>query len=197
MRKIVTFFCILAGILTVNAAKPNPVRLIKGDPSVFKQEGIVYVVIDDHTTIIDGKDQPADVYYGNKSVSEYEDFKLGVDIGHASFITYYNQKRKMSTKLIMSDMSDISEYANYILKINVTSMNVGNAGGAFWGMGIIQKAGGALINGTMQLIDNSNGDVLCEFEFEKVKGKAAPVFMARAISVYQYLADGFLKAVQL
>lgn len=190
MRKIVTLFCILAGVLTVNAA--NPVRLIDGDVSIFQQDGIAFVVIDDHTTIIDGKDQTADVYYGNKSVSEYENFKADVDRGHASFITYYNEKRKISTKLIMSDTD---ENANYTLKVNVTSMNVGNAGGAFWGMS--PKAGGALINGTMQLIDNSNGDVLCEFEFENVKGMLSPVFKARAISVYRYLADGLLKTVQL
>lgn len=192
MKKIVTFFCVLAGILTANAAKPNPVRLIKGDPSIFKQEGIAYVVIDDHTTIIDGKDQPADVYYGNKSVSEYEGFKADVDRGHASFITYFNEKRKISTKLIMSDTD---ENANYTLKVNVTSMNVGNAGGAFLGMS--PKSGGALINGTIQLIDNNDGEILCEFEFENIKGMTAPVFKARAISVYRYLADELLKTIQL
>ena len=75
-------------------------------------------------------------------------------------------------------------------------MNVGNAGGMVWGMS--RKAGGALINGTMQLVDNQTGEVACEFEFAKVKvkGLLAPIFKARVISVYRYLADGLLEAVE-
>ena len=71
-------------------------------------------------------------------------------------------------------------------------MNVGNAGGMIWGMS--RKAGGAQIEGTMQLVDNATGET--KFEFAKVKGLLAPVFRARAISVYRYLADGLLKSVE-
>ena len=59
-----------------------------------------------------------------------------------------------------------------------------------------RKAGGALINGMMQLVDNQSGETVCEFEFAKVKGLMAPVFKARAISVYRYLADGLLDAIK-
>lgn len=189
MKKAVTILCFLISFLTLNAA--NPVRLISGDRSVFQQDNVAFVIIDDHTTLIDGKDQTADIYYGNKSKEEYEKFKDDVDRGHASFITYFNEKRKENIKLTMSD---IDENANYTLKINVTSMNVGNAGGIIWGLS--RKAGGALINGTMQLIDKSTGEIVCEFKFEGVKGLMAPIFRARAISVYRYLADGLLKVVQ-
>ena len=48
----------------------------------------------------------------------------------------------------------------------------------------------------MQLVDNATGETKCEFEFAKVKGLMAPVFRARVISVYRYLADGLLKAVE-
>lgn len=88
----------------------------------------------------------------------------------------------------------MNEQAKYTLKINVASMNVGNAGGVAWG--ITRKAGGALINGNMQLVNNETGEVVCEFIFAKVKGLLSPVFRGRAISVYRYLADNLLKAVK-
>lgn len=84
--------------------------------------------------------------------------------------------------------------AEYTLKINVVSMNVGNAGGMVWGTS--RKAGGALINGNMQLINNETDEVVCEFIFAGVKGLLSPVFKGRAISVYRYLADNLLKAVK-
>ncbi len=189
MKRFVLILSFLVGVLTLNGA--NPVKLVKGDKSVFYQESAAYVVIDDHTTLIDGKNEKADVYYGNKSQKAYEEFVDDVDRGHASFITYFNEKRANRIKMTMSDTD---EDTNYTLTVKVISMNVGNAGGMVWGLS--RKAGGALINGTMQLIDKSTQKVVCEFEFEKVKGLLSPDFRVRVISVYRYLADGLLKAVQ-
>lgn len=189
MNRIVLFFVFLWSISMLHAA--DPVKLVSGDISVFKQEVVANVLIDDHRTIIDGKDEPADVYYGTQSLEKYEKFVADVDRGHASFITYFNEKRKADTKLTMAE-ADVD--AEYTLKVYVSSMNVGNAGGMIWGFH--RKAGGALINGTMQLVEKNTNKVVCEFEFKKVKGLLAPVFKARAISVYRYLADGLLEVVE-
>ena len=189
LKLVLITAALLAGITTIHAAKR--VKIINGDKSPFYKEVVANVVIDDHKTIIDGKGQTADVYYGEKSVGEYENFVDDVDRGHKSFITYFNEKRESKIKMCMAESADSAEYT---LQIKVTSMNVGNAGGAFWGMS--RKAGGALINGTMQLVDNSTSEVVCEFVFAEVKGLLSPVFRARAISVYRYLADELLKAVE-
>lgn len=58
------------------------------------------------------------------------------------------------------------------------------------------KAGGALINGNMEFIDNATGKVVCEYEFARVKGLMGPMFQARVISVYRYLADALLNAIR-
>jgi hypothetical protein len=166
----------------------SPVWVKSGNKDALKENITVKVVVDDHKTIIDGRGETADVYYGNQSASTYEGFIANVDRGHASFITYYNQKRKAS---IGSTMSSIE--GDYTLYITVTSMNVGNAGGAVWGMS--RKAGGAVVNGTMKLVKNDNEEVLCEYEFSGVKGMLAFDFEHRAISVYRYLADGLLKTM--
>ncbi len=184
MIKLVLMFGTLLSTLIVTAA--NPVKLKSGDISVFKEKVVAHIVIDDHKTIIDGRNKPADVYYGEKG--EYEKFVADLERGHQSFITYFNEK-KGKIKMTMSDSANDAEYT---LKVNVSSMNVGNAVGGAWGIG---KTGGALINGTMELIENKTGKVVCEFEFSGVKGLLGSKFKTRVISVYRYLAAELLKVL--
>ena len=77
MKRIVFALVLVLGVVSLNAA--NPVRLVKGDVSVFQQEVVANVIIDDHTTKIDRTNQTADVYYGNKSQAEYDKFVDDVD----------------------------------------------------------------------------------------------------------------------
>lgn len=179
-------------VIVASSYAGSPVKLVKGDKEVFFTEAAVQVVIDDHKTLIDRRNQTADVYYGEKGADEYAKFVDDLNRAHKSFITYFNEKKR-EVRLTMADSLG-TDTAAYTLRIKVSLMNVGNAGGMIWGMS--RKAGGAQIEGTMQLLDNADGAVLCEFEFSKVKGLMAPVFRARAISVYRYLADGLLKAVE-
>lgn len=189
MKRLAFTLAFLLGIVMLHAA--DRVTLVKGDKDIFKTEATAVVVIDDHKTLIDGKDQTADVYYTAQSEEEYAKFIEDLDRAHLSFTTYFNEKKKKNIGMVMADSSDT---AKYTLNIKVTTMNVGNAGGMIWGMS--RKAGGAQIEGTMQLVDNATGETVCEFTFKKVKGLMAPVFKARAISVYRYLADELLKAVK-
>ena len=58
--------------LSLNAAKKTEFKLVKGgDESIFTQDVIVNVVIDDYTTLIDRRNQTADVYYGNQGQKVY------------------------------------------------------------------------------------------------------------------------------
>lgn len=192
MKKLVLLFIAMTMAFSLSAQK-NSVQLVSGDKDVFyKEEAIVNVVIDDHKTLIDGKDKTADVYYGDKGGDEYKNFVEDLDRAHESFITFFNEKKSSRIKLTMTGEPQFD--AEYTLKINVVSMNVGNAGGMVWGVN--RKAGGALINGNMQLINNETDEVVCEFIFARVKGLLSPVFKGRAISVYRYLADNLLKAVK-
>ena len=187
MKRLVLLLMAIVTLSFVHAA--NPVKKTKGDTNIFRQEILVLVEIDDHKTIIDRTDnQTADVYYESRSKQEYEKFIDDVDRGHASFVTFFNENKKGDIKL---EMTDSDKNAPYTLKVKVDMMNVGNAGGMAWGMS--RKAGGAQIEGTMILIENKTKDVVCEFEFSKVKGLMAPVFRGRVISVYRYLADALLK----
>ena len=98
------------------------------------------------------------------------------------------------SNVVVRRIACIPEKKSIRILINAAGIALLTAGGMIWGMS--RKAGGAQIEGTMQLVDNATGETKCEFEFAKVKGLLAPVFRARAISVYRYLADGLLKSVE-
>ena len=59
MKKVFLVMALLMGVVALQAG--NPVKLVKGDKSVFLTEATVRVVIDDHKTLIDRRDQTADV----------------------------------------------------------------------------------------------------------------------------------------
>ena len=59
MRKVILVMALLMGVVALQAG--NPVKLVKGEKDVFFTEATVRVLIDDHKTLIDRRDQTADV----------------------------------------------------------------------------------------------------------------------------------------
>ena len=170
------FFALLAiSLILLTAcekfAQAQEIMKIKsGDASIFHEEMSFNVVINDADPIIDGKYQNAKDYYTSKSETEYSNFLRDLDRAHESFVTYYNEK-----KGVIKSSIDNTPESLYTLTIDVTTMNVGNGGGFAY---------------------NTSGNILCEFEFSGIKGLLSPKFNGRAISVYRYLADAFIKTIQ-
>ncbi len=189
------FFALLAiSLISLTAcekfAQAQEIMKIKsGDASIFHEEISFNVVINDADPIIDGKYQNAKDYYTSKSETEYSNFLRDLDRAHESFVTYYNEK-----KGVIKSSIDNTPESLYTLTIDVTTMNVGNGGGFAYGLS--KKSGGAVVYGTMIFTDNTSGNILCEFEFSGIKGLLSPKFNGRAISVYRYLADAFIKTIQ-
>lgn len=188
MKRVIVFFVCTICSLCIYAK--NPFMTIKsGSLDIFNDSICVNVEINDYNPIIDGENQYAEDYYTAQGQNKYFAFCDDLKRAHESFISYYNiEKGKLK-----SIVGKSNEYP-YTLQIDVTLMNVGNAGASL--IGLSHKSGGALINGTMTLIDNSTKLILCEIEFQGIKGMRAPVFSGRAISVYRYLADAFLETIK-
>lgn len=182
---------LIAGILLcAGAYAQNPLMNVKsGSLDLFREQVNINVVVDDYNAIIDGPNQCAKEYYTAKGGSAYTDFCSDLIRAHKSFISYYNAEKGG----LKSTVGESRDYP-YTLQINVTSMNVGNAGASVFGLS--HKSGGALINGTMTLVDNATNEVQCEIEFNGIKGMRSPVFNGRAISVYRYLADALLGIIR-
>ncbi len=183
-------FAVLIAVLCAVSAQAQTLTYTSGKSDIFKQEITFNVVFNDSNPIIDGKNQNAEEFYNARSVQEYINFVSDMEGAHPSFVTYYNEKRKGSIKSVIV----IDDDAPYTLNVNVTTINVGNGGGMVFAMNA--KSGGAVIHGTMSLVDNSSGETVCEMQFSGVKGMLGPKFSLRAISVYRYLADALLKSIK-
>lgn len=187
MKKFISLLvCILC--CSYGFAKSPLMSIKSGSLDILKEEVSINVVIEDFDPIIDGKNQGAKDYYTAQGGTAYSDFCADLKRGHESFISYYNEKRRVKSTLVKSPD------APYTLQVKVELMNVGNAGAAV--MGFSYKAGGAVVNGKMLLVESATQKVVCEVEFNGIKGMRSPVFVGRAISVYRYLADALLKIVQ-
>ena len=182
---------LIVGILICTSAyAQNPLMKVKsGSLDIFKAEVNIKVDIDDYNAIIAGPNQRAEEFYATKGGSAYTDFCSDLIRAHKSFISYYNAEKGN----IKSTVGESSDYP-YTLQIYVTHMNVGNAGASV--IGLSHKSGGALINGTMKLVDNATNEVQCEIEFNGIKGMRSPNFNGRAISVYRYLAEALLSIIK-
>lgn len=186
MKKLILALLLAVGVST--AASANMI-VVGGNKAIFNEQITFNVVVNDSNALIDGKNQYAKDYYTAKSPQEYDAFVQGLNRAHESFITYYNEKRGSLKSQIVKDAA-----CAYTLKINVTSINVGNGGGVAFA--IYRKCGGAVVNGTMALVDNASGEIVCQLVFNDIKGLLCPKFVGRAISVYRYLADALIQTVQ-
>lgn len=184
------FFLLVCALSCVCGFAKSPfMSLRSGSLDTFKKEVSINVVIDDFDPIIDGRFQGAKDYYTAQSQAAYSEFCADLARGHESFLSYYNIERGAIKSTLVK-----SNDAPYTLHVKVMLMNVGNAGASI--IGLSHKAGGALINGKMELIDSATQKVVCEIEFNDIKGMRSPIFRGRAISVYRYLADALLKTIQ-
>ena len=186
------FFLLLICTLSCvcSFAKGSYMSIKSGSLDIFKEAVNINVAIDDYNAIIDGRNQPAKDYYTAQSQLAYTEFCTDLMRGHESFISYFNTEKGSIKSTV-----DISEDSPYTLQINVSSINVGNSGAAI--IGLSHKAGGAVINGEMKLIEKATNKVLCEIEFSEIKGMRSPIFKGRVISVYRYLADALLNTIRL
>lgn len=193
MKSIRLFSILAASMLFMSGCeKPDggkhSVVVSDGDVSFFSSDIAFNVSIEDSDPFIEGTGKHANEYYTSKSEEEYALFLDDLERAHESFITYYNENKGGLLSTIDNDIE-----SRYLLTVNVTDMYVGNGAGVVFR--ISAKSGGAEISGTMKLTDTLTDEVICEFNFYKIKGMLSPKFRGRAISVYRYLADELIKTV--
>lgn len=188
MKRLITL--LICALSCTGAFAQNPLMEVKsGSLDIFKDSVSINVVIEDYNALIDGRNQYAKEYFTAQSQQTYLEFCDDLMRGHESFISYYNiEKGRLNSVMVKSND------APYTLQVDVSLMNVGNSARAI--IGLSHKSGGAMIYGTMKLIDNASGEVKCEITFNGIKGMRSPIFRGRAISVYRYLADALIGTIR-
>lgn len=187
MRKLILIFGCIASCVCSFAR--NPVRVDGGSLDIFTEPISINVEINESEALIAGLSQSFIDYLVERSEGADDRVDDDLNRAHDSFISYYNEKKgDIASTVVMS------EECAYTLYVYVTKVNVGNSSPNL--DNINYKAGGAHISGNMLLVDNAAKKVICEMSFKRVKGVRSPVFSARAISMYRYLADGLLRNIR-
>jgi len=165
--------------VTLFAAKPVTVK--SGDVSVIKKISLAHLEINF-----------SDAKVGDETMEEYKkrrgsDFIIEwpevVKSTHLLFIKFFNNKNKKGLQLT-NEAIDVS----YKFFINVSYLNMGDSFSNLIPYSS-RKAGGTLMNGTIDVIDIKTNEVVLALNVSGIKGKGYLNLNTRIRSVFEYLAD--------
>ena len=116
------------------------------------------------------------------------EWKAAVESTKVSLSRFFYEKNKNGLQLT-TDAVD----ASYKFIIHVNELNTGDSHSAAiaahanpFGAG---KAGGMLMNGTIDIIDVKTNNIVCRLNVNGIKGKGNISFAYRLQSMFEYLAD--------
>ncbi len=165
MKKILLLFAGL--LLAVGTEAYTCVSFKSGDPSILmKKCRISYEVVWDRARVTN---------YDNLLFPDYLK-KRGDD-----FVRDWPSDRKKIEKYFTKQFNRKSDFmkiadggkTDYKMILRLTSIDIGNGASGFnpWAS---RKAGGVIINGTIDFVDNSTGKVVCVLNIIKAKGTSSP-----------------------
>ena len=159
---------VLAGVMLAMVAEAYTcVSFKSGDPSILlKKVGITYEIDWDHARVTN---------HDNLLWQQYLK-KRGAD-----FVRDWPKDRKQAEKYFTVRFNNKSDYmqivdggkGEYKMIVRPKTIDVGNGGSSFnpWASA---KAGGVVINGTIDFLDTRTGKVVCVLNIVEAKGAGAP-----------------------
>jgi len=172
---LVCLFC----VVTLFAAKPVTVK--SGDASVIKKPSIALLEISFTETIVG--EESMEEYQQRRGEDFQRDWPEAVASTHLSFIKFFNQKNKNRLQLTTE-----AKDASYKFVVNVKYLNMGDSFNLFIPYSS-RKAGGMLMNGTIDIIDMATNQVVCTLNMDGVKGIGTLKTKDRLQSMFNFLAD--------
>ena len=187
MKKLVTLlfsFVFIMGFVGLFAQ--NPLTVKSGELSVLKTPSTATFEFDYSATKV-GK-QTLKEYLKSKGDDYVRDWPTDRDNAAKHFSYLFNDKNKKKMQFKMDDVN-----AEYKMKINITSIDMGNDGGVFVSSYAPRTVGGAVLTGTIEIIDLKTKGVVLTLDMGEVKGEHALTQKLRLILVYDELAKYLAK----
>ena len=160
MKKILMLT--FAALLTIMSQAADHVTLRSGNPRVFLEQATTSFVIDwDHARVTNWDDRLFPQYLkhrGNDFVRDWPQDRKKAE----EYFTYRFNKKNGYWKIKESGSTD------YKMIVHIATLDVGNGASSFIPMASV-KAGGAIINGTLEVRDRAN-KLLCTLNIEDEKG---------------------------
>ena len=181
LATLVCFFCI------TNVVAGNPVSVKSGQILALKTPSKAIMDVDYSATKV-GK-IPLDDYLQGRGTDFVRDWPQEAETAASYFREQFNKKSK-GMKLTTDET-----VASYKILIRVKTLDMGNAGSFFVSMALggSKKAGGVIMNGTVEIIDLKTNQVVCLLYVDDVKGEGNPKDAIRMGMMYKELAKKICK----
>ena len=172
-------------VVALFAAKPVTVQ--SGDISVIKKTSIAQLEFNFSDTKVGN--ETLDEYKARRGKVFIREWKAIVASTKISLPKFFNSTNKKGMQLTTEAVD-----ASYKFVINVNDFNTGDSfSGTIAGwvnpFHISGKAGGALMIGTIDIIDLKTNNVVCRLNINGIKGKGNISFEHRFQSMFNYLAQ--------
>lgn len=184
MRRLLSLWCLLFATVSIYAGD-DIVLLKDGNLVVFKQKEQALVELDFSKTMV--KDQTLVDYLKGRGEDFVADWPKDQDRALEFFTYRFNKKNKDGLQ-VSKDAKD----AKYKMIIHVDWMDMGNGASGFmpWSS---SKAGGVILKGTMDIIDQKVEKYVCRLSFDEIKGNGNPSETARLGGAFFVLATKIFK----
>lgn len=164
----------------------SPVSVTSGNISYLKLNATAVVEFDYSSAVVDGK--TLDGYLQSRGEDFVRDWPNDETKAAEYFIVRINQKNKKGGM----QATRPGHPAQYKILIKVTSLDMGNGGSTFIPMAGA-KAGGVIMNGTVEIIDLSTGQTECTVRVDEIKGTGHVSETVRLGLCYFELANNLTK----
>lgn len=181
MKKLI--FTLAGLLLAATTFAGNSLTLKSGDASVLSEKEDAVLVIDYSNTKVEGK--TLEGYLQSRGDDFVRDWPEDAKKAKSYFVGRYNKKSKGLNVVEGST-------GKYKMIIHVADMDMGNAGSSFIPMAGA-KAGGVIMNGTLEIVDAQSNKQVCEFQINKVKGVGHMSETVRIGMMYFQLATDLTK----
>jgi len=176
-------FCIFS-VTTLLAG--NPITVKSGDVNVLKQKTTATYEFDYSSTKV-GK-QTLNEYLKSKGDDYVRDWPEARDYSEKHFAYLFNHQNKKKMQFNLD-----GDNADYKMKIHIKSIDMGNDAGVFVSSYAPRTIGGAVLTGTIDVIDLKTKEVVLSLDMGEIKGEHALTVRLRMVIVYDELAKCLVK----
>lgn len=182
-RAILFICCILTGVLSFAG---DEISLKSGNPKVLYENSKATLEIDYSKTMV--KKETLKEYLNRRGADFVKDWPDDSRKAREYFIVRFNKKNKNGMQIIETE----GKSAPYKIILHVSYLDMGNGGSAFnpWASA---KAGGVIMNGTLDIVDVNKNMLVCSMSADEVKGIGHPSETVRLGACYFELATRMLK----
>jgi len=185
MKKLVTLlFSLLCLICTFSLFAQNPITVKSGNISVLSTATTASYEFDYSATKVDK--QTLNEYLKSMGEDFVKEWPIAKEGAEKHFPLLFNKMNKK--KMQISD----AENVDYKMKIKIQSINMGEDAVVFVPYAP-RTLGGAVITGTVDIIDNKTKNVVLSLDMGEVKGPHALTVRFRILLVYDELAKFLAK----